>query len=1335
MENHCKKILKFKILFRFPLFALVLCLAFVLFHFPAHALNDSPQTFTLDGKLYVSGSTSPLLDGSATVTVQILNSARNCLLYEEQQTVNTSSTDGNFTIHVGSATGDGKRTVNDPGRSMGQIFQNIAAIPANNVPGQTCAGGNYTPSAGALRYFRLIVTPSNTHVADTLSPDLAIDSVPNAIVAQSLQGLERTSVLQVYNSGATVLTQSNLEALFTTPAYGNLQSILAGNFIKTDSSGASLPSYASDPAGATNGDIWFDTTTSQIKYQTSGGVQTVGAGGGGGGISSLTVGSSMSVNGTVAGTISSPGTIDLSNTGVSSGTYTKVTVDTKGRVTAGTISLVEADIPNLTTPGKVSGNTITAGTISGSAGVNTTGNLLTTGTVSGLNVQATNLRVYNGTNYIQFTAPALAGIVNFTLPDNDGNPGDVLTSNGSGVLSWAAGTMTLAGDVSGPSGATSVDKIKGKAVTAGSVSGQIMIYDGTQWANNVVSGDATMASTGVISLNKVPVSKGGTNATSFGANRVIASNGSGSALTDITCSLNQVLSFDASGYVVCANVSSLSAAILNGGNATGADISIGTNDNNAFNFKTNNTIAMTISQNGAIGIGAGTSASYGLHVRKDIQYFTDTSTHPYLYMTGQTIAVGGSATPASLLSVNGGVGIGANYYSSTAAPTNGMIVEGNVGFGLRTPSSALDISGAMTAQGMSTAPSTSPTNTGRIYYDFSANKFKVSQNGGAYVDLVSASGATGFVNGGNAFGSNAILGTTDNRPISLITNNSTALTISQNGKVGIGTAGPTELLHVLGNDGTGAGVNVKIENLASNSSALSELLFNINGNSYGQVLASISPHSAWGTVQGLNLSAGSASNDIGFMVGADIPGTASAPAMIIKSSGKVGMFDVSNANGYTPLSKLDIGGNVAIGSYAGVTAAPANGLIVSGNVGIGTSSPSSALDVSGALTAEGMSSAPSTSASNTGRIYYDYSANKFKISQNGGAYIDLVSAAATSGFLNGGNAFGSNATLGTTDNRPLSLITNNTTAMTISQNGSVGIGTNLLSAIPLTVKGANGAQVFVSGITTLDPTVYYSVGSTEHNWGGYSPIMTVYNQAGDTTANYAAVNTNAAGSTMNYGFMGVGARSFWTGGPSPVVSGDLLPGLAFAGLTSSSPGPGTVIGAGIFGQVDNTVTSGALPTSLVFHTSATDHTGLKERVRITSGGLVGVGVPSPSVALDVSGAIQATGQIHSSRQTSSAASPLIFDADLGNIMLWTTNTASPTANVYNMKPGGTYTLVVAGTGTGTVTINCYSNAGTTSLPSSFVPTNGARVAGTLNKSVYSLISDGTNCLATWITGF
>lgn len=62
------------------------------------------------------------------------------------------------------------------------------------------------------------------------------------------------------------------------------------------------------------------------------------------------------------------------------------------------------------------------------------------------------------------------------------------------------------------------------------------------------------------------------------------------------------------------------------------------------------------------------------------------------------------------------------------------------------------------------------------------------------------------------------------------------------------------------------------------------------------------------------------------------------------------IYTSSNNDGVgtsTPLSTLSVNGGLSVGSYAGTTAAPTNGLIVSGNVGIGNSSPQDALDITG----------------------------------------------------------------------------------------------------------------------------------------------------------------------------------------------------------------------------------------------------------------------------------------------------------------------------------------------------------------------------------------------------
>ncbi len=62
-----------------------------------------------------------------------------------------------------------------------------------------------------------------------------------------------------------------------------------------------------------------------------------------------------------------------------------------------------------------------------------------------------------------------------------------------------------------------------------------------------------------------------------------------------------------------------------------------------------------------------------------------------------------------------------------------------------------------------------------------------------------------------------------------------------------------------------------------------------------------------------------------------------------------------------------------------------------GQVGIGTTSPNTALDLAGALSVRGMA-APAVAPSGQGRLYFDASANKFQVSEHGGAYRNLSGA-------------------------------------------------------------------------------------------------------------------------------------------------------------------------------------------------------------------------------------------------------------------------------------------------------------------------------------------------------
>ncbi len=1195
----------------FALFSAILAAGFKSF-----ALNESPQTFTLDGQLFVTGTSTPLLDSNAVLKIQIINPTGTCLLYEELQTVNTSATDGYFHINVGSLVGSAKRTTSDPGRSMNQIFQNLSVIPAANVPGQTCAGGAYTPAAGAVRYFRMTVTPSATNVADTLTPDIVIDAVPQAMIAQSVQGLERAGILQVATGTSLALTQANLEAVFTTPAYTNLQTILAGNFMRQDSSGASLPSYAADPSGVSAGDIWYDSTTNQVKYQSNSGVQTLGTSSGG--IGSLTVSSDFSVNGVTAGTVSS-----------------------------GSVLLA---LNSISTPGKVSGSALTSGTISGSTSINTSGSLISTGTVSGLTVQATNLRVYNAANYAQFQAAAgMSTDVTYTLPTTAGSNGQFLTTNGTGTLSWASPTV------------------------AGTIS----------------------------------IGQGGTNAVSFAGNRIIASNSTGTALQAFACSLNQVISFDASGNAACSAVTSLGGFILNGGNTTAGAISIGTNDNQPLQLKTNNTVAMTISQGGNIGIGTATPAA-PLDVSGTIQasgsaLISDNAAWANTFLSGS--APGGSVLIAGKTATgkahfgmyesgsggyNGMVSTssygsfyGFTYNTSTPISGSGLYVHddhtevyasgqkafradgadvsfytpnagnvateritilgtsGFVGIGTNAPATALNISGAFTANGMSSAPGVSASRTGRIYYDYSANKFKVSQNGGAYTDLV-PTGNGDVLNNGNTLGAPLTVGTNDAQPMKLEVNNSTAMTISQNGYVGIGNTSPASPLDIASTSTDTSGTFTGQKVLVTHAPAADASMAIVVGSS-SSVQHSTSQNALvlTGTAASVSYSgtsiAANATNVTGLSATANASGGGSANTLTaISATSTYSASGIGNAYGVKSQTNMNNNGTLAnfVGGSFGITQNHASatttaaygvksnithtagtisaaygvhsavtktggttnngyGVYISsvqatnkwslysddatapsffaGSIGIGITAPATALDISGALTVQGMSSAPAVSASNTGRIYFDYTLNKFKVSQNGAAYVDLVGAGGggSGDVLNNGNTLAAPLTVGTNDAQPLKLEVNNSTAMTISQDGNVGIGTTSplekLSVAGNLIVGTQATRTVATtnrGQLALGSTYIQTVNAnTNVDWNdGNLQEINTFVCDGSKTVTFLNVKDGAAYSLLLSGdanhsgtclFSAGGGRVFKTSGGAvaPTAGKDVLFTFAVIGNT------------------------------------------------------------------------------------------------------------------------------------------------------------------------------------------
>lgn len=105
----------------------------------------------------------------------------------------------------------------------------------------------------------------------------------------------------------------------------------------------------------------------------------------------------------------------------------------------------------------------------------------------------------NGSYSLQLCSPAsVASDVTWTLPTADGTNGQVLSTNGSGALSWVTpsggGGFTAAGDLSGTSTSQNVVGLHfgstGLALGAAPTSGQCLEYNGTNITGGACSGGA-----------------------------------------------------------------------------------------------------------------------------------------------------------------------------------------------------------------------------------------------------------------------------------------------------------------------------------------------------------------------------------------------------------------------------------------------------------------------------------------------------------------------------------------------------------------------------------------------------------------------------------------------------------------------------------------------------------------------------------------------------------------------------------------------------------------------------------------------------------------------------
>jgi hypothetical protein len=254
------------------------------------ALGAANSGITYHGRILNPDGTA-VSDAHVQFKMQIRTpDSQDCLMYEEVQSKDLSSSSGAFSITIND--GSGSRT-DTTLLTIDRIFGNYGSFTFSST---TCNSGlgNWSPNYSDGRAFA-VSFKSSTMTSWEPMPEQAINFVPMAIEAKQVGGYPSTSLFRV-DDGTGPQTVSSITPTQAT----NLIALSNGSstqYVQAGTNGATLPTFATDPSTPVAGDVWYDSTAKVVKYYDGGAVQTVGSGAvSGNSISSGTIGGSTSMN-------------------------------------------------------------------------------------------------------------------------------------------------------------------------------------------------------------------------------------------------------------------------------------------------------------------------------------------------------------------------------------------------------------------------------------------------------------------------------------------------------------------------------------------------------------------------------------------------------------------------------------------------------------------------------------------------------------------------------------------------------------------------------------------------------------------------------------------------------------------------------------------------------------------------------------------------------------------------------------------------------------------------------------------------------------------------------